>query len=319
MKKGKHRIVQEKNFNFSYLIVIVIIILLLFMIKYIYSLFVFSLKNSSQVNPYRIDELSLNTNETIENMPYTEILGDTEMETLINNFMIKNNLNEDNFAFFYYNIDTNKQYFFNEYKYFTAASTVKLPIAMLYYDKIIDGTVSPTDTLLYSLKCYEAGNGTTNYYYSSGDYVPIDFLLEQSIVNSDNTAVNILINNIGTIECRKQINKYTNENVSDDFYNSNLTYAKYSFDILNYLYFNINNYSELIEYLKISSDGQYLKKYITDYDVAHKYGSYDGYVHDYGIVFGENTYFIGVFTKDVPYADELIANISLEVLNYTLK
>lgn len=318
MEKGKHRKIQEKKLKFSYLIVILVIILLC-MIKYIYSVCASSLENPTQVEPYNINELYLDTNESIENMSYTEILDDSEIEALINDFMIENSLNEENFSFFYYNIDTNKQYFFNEYKYFTAASTVKLPVAMLYYDKINNGSISASDTLLYKSNCYEAGNGTTNYYYSAGDYIPINFLLKQSIVNSDNTAINILMSNIGTIECRKQINKYTNEAVSDDFYNSNLTYAKYSFDILNYLYTNIDNYSELIEYLKISSEGQYLKKYITDYDVAHKYGSYNEYVHDYGIVFGENTYLIGVFTKNVPDAAELIANISLEVLNYTLK
>lgn len=71
---------------------------------------------------------------------------------------------------------------------------------------------------------------------------------------------------------------------------------------------------ELIDYLKQSSDGEYLKKYIDQYEVAHKYGSYNGYVHDYGIVFGKNPYLIGVFTKGVPNADEIIANISLEIL-----
>ena len=71
--------------------------------------------------------------------------------------------------------------------------------------------------------------------------------------------------------------------------------------------------------MKQSSNGEYLKKYISDYEVAHKYGSYNGYVHDYGIVFGEDTYLIGVFTKNVSNADELIAKISLDVLNETLE
>lgn len=62
-----------------------------------------------------------------------------------------------------------------------------------------------------------------------------------------------------------------------------------------------------------------MKKYITDYDVAHKYGSYEGNIHDYGIVYGKEPYIIGVFTKSVPDAEELIANISLQVLNLTLQ
>ena len=243
-----------------------------------------------------------------------EIMSSNWIESLIDTFRIENNLNKENFAFFYYDLNTSEQYFFNENKIFTAASTVKLPVAMIYYDKINSGEISLSDTLLYNSDDYEAGGGSTSSVYSPGDYVPLDFLLEQSIVNSDNTAVNILLDNYGYSKCKKEIvSKYTDETVSDEFYTSNLTYANYAFDILNYLYSHMSEYSQLIEYLKISSNGQYLKKYITDCDVAHKYGSYNGYVHDYGIVFSESPYLIGVFTYNVPNASELIANLNLEI------
>lgn len=243
-----------------------------------------------------------------------EMMSSNWIESLINTFRIENNLNEENFAFFYYNLNTSEQYFFNENKIFTAASTVKLPVAMIYYDKINSCEISLSDTLLYNSDDYEAGGGSTSSLYSPGDYVPLDFLLEQSIVNSDNTAVNILLGNYGYSKCKKEIvSKYTDETVSDEFYTSNLTYANYAFDILNYLYSHMSEYSQLIEYLKISSNGQYLKKYITDCNVAHKYGSYNGYVHDYGIVFADNPYLVGVFTYNVPNASELIANLNLEL------
>ena len=340
MKTGRRRKIEKKHFYFSRIFIIFIFIILLSIILINKNNKIFSnlLENDSKAGNCNTTETANTTievssaygansstdSEITASSDYkilttTEFSIDAEIENIIDDFRIENNLNEDNFAFFYYNIDTNKQYLFNEYTYFTAASTVKLPIAMLYYDKINDGSISASDTLLYKSSCYEAGNGTTNYYYSAGDYVPINFLLKQSIVNSDNTAINILMDNLGsTVECRKQINKYTDETVSEDFYNSNLTYAKYSFDILNYLYSNMDNYEELIENLKISSNGEYLKKYISDYDVAHKYGSYNGYVHDYGIVFGKSTYLIGVFTKNISNASELISDISLEILNYTL-
>lgn len=249
-----------------------------------------------------------------------EVDEDEGIKAIIDDYILENDLDTTNFAFFYYNVDEQTQYFYNETTQFTAASTVKLPIAMLYYDQINDGTLSATDSLLYTSSCYEAGGGTTSYYYSAGDYVPINFLLEQSIVNSDNTAVNILMSNLGKISCRQQIvENYTEETVDDSFYNSNLTYAKYAFSILAHLYNNIDDYSDLVEDLKVSSEGLYLKEYISDYDVAHKYGSYNGYIHDYGIVFGESTYLIGVYTKNVSEAAELIADISLDVLNYTLE
>ncbi len=221
---------------------------------------------------------------------------DEDIKQLINNIMTEKGLTENNFAFFYYNQDTKKYYFYNENKYFTAASTVKVPVAMLYYDKINSGKLTLESTLKYTKDCYEAGGGTTASTYKVGSNIPIGFLLEQAIVNSDNTAVNILIKNLGWDQYRVDMTKYTDEEVQPEFYDGNVTFAGYGYDLLTYLYNNKDSYLELIENMKKSSGGQYLKKYITQYDVAHKYGSYNGNVHDYGIVFGETTYLIGVYT-----------------------
>lgn len=244
---------------------------------------------------------------------------DDQVKNLIQAKMEKCNLNNDNFAFFYYNEDEHKYYFYNNDSYFTAASTVKVPIAMYYYDMIKNNQITLDTNLKYTQDCYEEGGGKTAYTYKYNDNVPISFLLNQSIVNSDNTAVNILIKNLGDSQYRKDIATYSSDALPDEFYNNNITSTKYSYDVLNHLYKNQDLYSQLINDMKNSSMGQYLKKYINGYDVAHKYGSYEGYTHDYGIVFGKQTYLIGVFTKNVPDPDELIADISLDIFNYTLK
>ena len=353
MKNGKHAKntkVHKKGYKLFYfkiyfcLFILILNIIIFSSIDYSNTNFLSNTKNESSTNVTNttIDDITIatsasiieenpnstntNTDTTIDTVDNIQIKTSTintkkmsiEIEDLIENFKLEYNLNSDNFAFFYYNLDTSEQYFFNENSLFTAASTVKLPVAMIYYDKINKGELSLSSTLLYKSNNYEAGGGSTSSLYSPGDYVPLGFLLEQSIVNSDNTAVNILLSNYGYSKCKKEIvNKYTNQTVSDDFYTSNLTYVNYAYDILNYLYSHMSEYSQLMEYLKQSSNGEYLKKYITNYDVAHKYGSYAGYVHDYGIVFGNTTYLIGVFTKNVPNASELIANISLEIFKGT--
>ena len=240
---------------------------------------------------------------------------DEEIKTLIAEIKTANNLTADNFAFFYYNPQTQKYYFDNQDKYFKGASTVKVPVAMIYYDKIRNGELTEESTLQYTSDDYEAGGGTTASKYKVGNYIPISFLLEQSIINSDNTAVNILIDGIGYRKCRELMAQYSDEEFIADFYTSNLTKASFGFDIINHIYQNQENYQELIGYMKQSSFGEYLKKYITEYDVAHKYGSYAGNVHDYGIVFADSPYLIGVYTQNVPNADELIANISRQVLD----
>ena len=100
----------------------------------------------------------------------------------------------------------------------------------------------------------------------------------------------------------------------EDFYTSNVASVSYYYDVLKYLYQNEEQYSTLIEHMKKSSGGEYLKANLPQYDVAHKYGSYNGYVHDYGIIYGENTYLVGVFTKNVENASELIAEIGQKVV-----
>lgn len=255
-----------------------------------------------------------NPGETAAEETNLEETVDTNVENLINQIMIENNLNENNFFFFYYNIEEKKYYFYNEDTYFTAASTIKVPVAMLYYDKINEGELSLSDTLLYNSDDYEEGDGSAAAEYSVGERIPISYLLEQTIVNSDNTALNILINNIGYTKCKEELTKYSDVELTEAFYDSNVVNVSYYYDVLQYLYQNADKYSELIEYMKISSNGGYLKANLPQYEVAHKYGSYDGYVHDYGIIYGQNTYLIGVFTKGIANGNDLIADIGEQVV-----
>lgn len=304
-KKYKRDTINKKKV-FAVLAIIIIIFICIFKI----------INRDKKEN---VDIISDNVNE--ENVVAEEVAvtiepeEDAKIKSLIENLILEKGLNNSNFWFFYYNKDLKKYYFYNQDTYFTAASTIKLPIAMLYYDKIRNGELTAESTITYSSGCYEPGAGTTAYTYSVGSKVPINFLLEQSIVNSDNTAVNILIKNLGYKNCKQQISNYSLVELPDEFYSKNIENAQYAYDVVNHLYENINNYPELIEDMKISSNGQYLKKYLQDNDVAHKYGSYNGYVHDYGIVFGETNYLIGIFTKGIPNADEFIADTSLKIFN----
>ena len=272
-------------------------------------------QETEQIQEEATEELAEENTEQVEEV--AEPTEDEEIKNLITEIKAQNNLTEENFAFFYYNPQTQKYYFDNQNKYFKAASTVKVPVAIMYYDKIKNGELTKESTLQYTSDDYEEGGGTTASLYSVGDNVPISYLLEQSIVNSDNTAVNILIDGIGYRKCREQIAEFSDEQFTEEFYTTNLTTADLGYNIINRIYQNQTDYEELIGFMKKSSNGEYLKKYVTEYDVAHKYGSYAGNVHDYGIVYSESPYLIGVYTQGVSGADELIANISRQVLDKT--
>ena len=255
---------------------------------------------------------------TVEDSVYIEETEDEEVKEFINNIRSQHGLNANNFGFFYYNVNNKKYYFYNENKYFTAASTVKVPVAMYYYDKINTGELDLEDTFVYKSRNFEAGGGDVTNKYKAGSSIPLSVLLEELIVDSDNTANNILISNIGWSKYRREIAKYSDRELESTFYSSNVTCPGFSFDVVKYLYNNSENYGQLLENMKKSSFGKYLKEYL-DYDVAHKYGSYAGYVHDYGIIYGEDTYLVGVFTKNINNAETLIANIGKRLVETVKK
>ena len=253
--------------------------------------------------------------ENIDTEIQTEENIDTEIQTLIQTIIGQNGLNENNFGFFYYNVNQNIGYEYNENQYFQGASTIKVPVSMLYYDKINAGTMTKESTLKYTQDSYEAGAGSTAARYKVGSSVPLGFLIEQAIVNSDNTAVNIMIKNLGYSNCKKEIQKYSDEEMPADYYTSNVITPEFEFDIITYLYNNSNNYTELLEYMKKSSNGEYLKGQLPQYEVAHKYGSYSGNVHDYGIIYGKETYIVGIYTDGIANADDLIASIAKQIVD----
>lgn len=262
---------------------------------------------------------NLNNDSTEENEVIENAVEEKEAENIkkiIEKYKEKNNLNQDNFAFFYYNPTTEESYFYNENSYFTAASTIKVPLAMVYYDKINNGDLTPKSTFQYDKEHYEEGSGTIAALYKPGDSVPLQYLLEQMIVNSDNTATNILKTGLGGEKAyRILIKQYTKIHLPSEFNESNITSASYSLDVLKKIYNNQDDYKELIEFMKKSSGGGYLKKGITNCEIAHKYGSYEGNIHDYGICYSSTPYLIGIFTKNVPDAENLISTINKEILS----
>ena len=348
-KKGKHykvKIVDKKKFIRSTIILICIIAILVSIIIFILTKTHSENKteetqgeivnsetsntenqniteeNTTQENIVDNNSIEVQTENTVisneaENTILIEEKGeiDTEIETLIQTIMQKNGLNENNFGFYYYNVNQKTEYKYNKNKYFQGASTIKVPVSMLYYDRINEGKMTKESTLKYKEGCYEPGAGTTASRYKVGSSVPLGFLIEQAIINSDNTAVNIMIKNLGYSNCKKEIQKYSEEKMPQNYYTSNVITPEFEFDIITYLYNNSSKYTELLEYMKKSSNGEYLKGQLPQYEVAHKYGSYSGYVHDYGIIYGKETYIVGVYTQGVANANELIASIAKQIVD----
>lgn len=236
-----------------------------------------------------------------------------DIKEYIQKIMSDNNLNENNFRFFFKNVNTNAYYYFNCDDVFNAASTIKVPIAMYYYDLIRDGKMGlDTTIVLKSGDCEEGGNIYTKY--KPGNSLALEEILNEVIVNSDNTGLNMLVRNVGYTNLKQQIKKYSDVELPSTFNTQNVVSANYYLDVLDYLLSHEKDYETLINNMKQSSNYEYLKANI-DYDVAHKYGLFADNVHDYGIVYGEDEYLIGVFTTNVNDAQNLISQIGKDVVD----
>lgn len=224
------------------------------------------------------------------------------METVVQALMAEYDLNEGNFSLCYYNTVTGESYEFNPDAWMVAASTYKLPLNLYYYEQEAAGLIDPESAV-------------------SG--VPLPTIHYRSIVESNNELSHALIYNLGTFRQYKQLmletySDYDLNLVPAEAMNRNLYTAGFMMDVLQYLYPIADQYPELMEHLHEAMPGQYFKKYVTDYPIAHKYGSYDGAENDIGIVYTEEPYLLTVYTYQVYNGMDVVGRINEAVCAYNV-
>lgn len=160
---------------------------------------------------------------------------------------------------------------------FNAASTIKVPLNMLYYDRFAQGTLSANQTIVLASSDIEEGAGRTTSDYAVGSSIPISYLQEQSIVNSDNTATNCLIKGLGGFSTfRSLLPQYSDVSLPSSFYSQNVITMNYMMDVMESLYQNQDHYAGLISLMKQASAGEYLQSSTRQFEIAQKYGLFGG-------------------------------------------
>lgn len=210
--------------------------------------------------------------------------SELSLEDAVAEFMEANGLDESNYSVSYCNTVTGETYAFNDAAFMTAASTYKLPLNMYYYEMEREGLIAPD--------AYISRAGTT-----------LDQAHYQSLVHSGNDVSIGMLYNLGEFRDYKNLMRkyFTMEDDEIDYiyYVDNYYCTRMMMDALTYLYEYRADFEEMIGYMKQAQPGEYFKAGVTDYEVAHKYGFFEGAVNDVGIIYAPQPFLLAVYTQDV--------------------
>lgn len=286
----------------------IIIISLLSALLIVLCVFAVEMKNTEKKAYQGISEIGEDQNTEVENKDNSQFI-DMSLAKDIEAYFQENGIDHEKVAYCITDLEHNIKYSMNEKDEFIAASIYKLPLAMLYYDKVNEGEYTLDSTFTYSGYMHE-DVGVISSDYGIGSQVPLSDLLNDLIIYSDNDAGHILYENLGGWkEYKEAMTKYT-DSISENYYTmDNVTTANTMNDVVTYLYDHKEDYKGLIKNMEEAEPGEYLDR-DTQLSMPQKYGMYDSALNSVGFVECNTSYSIVVLTSLGDKGADVMANIN---------
>lgn len=286
----------------------IIIISLLSALLIVLCVFAVEMKNTEKKAYQGISEIGEDQNTEVENKDNSQYI-DMSLAKDIEAYFQENGIDHEKVAYCITDLEHNIKYSMNEKDEFIAASIYKLPLAMLYYDKVNEGEYTLDSTFTYSGYMHEDA-GIISSDYGIGSQVPLSDLLNDLIIYSDNDAGHILYENLGGWkEYKEAMTKYT-DSISENYYTmDNVTTANTMNDVVTYLYDHQEDYKGLIKNMEKAEPGEYLDR-DTQLSMPQKYGMYDYALNSVGFVECNTSYSIVVLTSLGDKGADVMANIN---------
>ena len=286
----------------------IIIISLLSALLIVLCVFAVEMKNTEKKAYQGISEIGEDQNTEVENKDNSQFI-DMSLAKDIEAYFQENGIDHEKVAYCITDLEHNIKYSMNEKDEFIAASIYKLPLAMLYYDKVNEGEYTLDSTFTYSGYMHDDA-GVISSDYGIGSQVPLSDLLNDLIIYSDNDAGHILYENLGGWkEYKEAMTKYT-DSISENYYTmDNVTTANTMNDVVTYLYDHKEDYKGLIKNMEEAEPGEYLDR-DTQLSMPQKYGMYDSALNSVGFVECNTSYSIVVLTSLGDKGADVMANIN---------
>ena len=237
-------------------------------------------------------------------LPSDEPLSD--LEDYLAPFLEQYGLNENNFAMGYCFTGSGDTWYFNGEKLMTGGSLYKLPLNMRITEKIQEGVFSESD--------WVGGHTLAEAQYLS-------------MVHSDNAVSQAMQKFLVGYSSgyyyayRQEIAKYSGdflEDIPPEYYYDNYFSAEFMINTLSYLYDHSDQFSTILGYMEEAQPDDYFNYCGVDYPVAHKYGFYDGYINDAGIIYTPTPFLLVAFTYNLGCSEEVLGELCSLMCDYTL-
>lgn len=224
------------------------------------------------------------------------------LDEVMEDFMTSHNMDESNCAIGWCDLTTGETWYFGEDTYMVAGSIYKLPLNMAISDRLAAGELEPTDL-------------TRGY--------QIQVAAELSIVYSDNDAAQALRYALSDDRdtYRNILAAYSGiplEELPDTYYSENQMSPRFLLNTLRHLYEHAEDYQDLLENLKLAHPGRYFQSTQTDYDIAHKYGSFEGALNDCGIIYTPRPFALVALCKGAAATEDNLGELCALMTDYAL-
>ncbi|MBG0747872.1 MAG: serine hydrolase [Planktothrix agardhii KL2] len=212
-----------------------------------------------------------------------------------------------------------------------AASTIKLPILVSFFQAVDEGRIRLDEVLTMEEKHVAKGSGELQDKPVGSKFTALE-TADLMITNSDNTATNMLIDRLGGIESLNQqfaswqLKQTQMQNILPDLEGTNKTSAR---DLVNLMadinrgkLVSLKSRDFMLRIMQQTRNRSLLPRGLGDGAfIAHKTGNIDSVSGDVGLIDMPNgkRYLVGVLVQreaDDPQANELIRKISSTIYQY---
>ena len=242
--------------------------------------------------------------------PLIEVSEGDTWESLVYRLLDKYEAEEDGVGIGYFNSRTGEEHYINADRYMVSASMFKVPLNMIYADKVSSGEMTMDSDIFGA---------------------PYRWYQYRTIVESDNERSVDLMNYLGGYRAFKtaQIPYLGNDPEADLGWNyqiENFYNPRQFIHMLRSLLAEPERFPGILENMLQATPYSYLHQYERRYPIAQKYGfveqaesnrGYHTYINACGVVFTDTPFCVVIFTDNVLKAYDLMAEYCMVMCDYT--